>query len=75
MKRGQTLLHTPVWSLSLSLSLSHSPTPFILRVPLDPAGAGPQQEVPELGPKGKPLIVQFSGWLGPHQGITPPSPT
>ena len=59
----------------VSLSLSHSQTPFILRVPLDPAGAGPQQEVPELGPKGKPLIVQFSGWLGPHQGITPPSPT
>ena len=42
-----------VWSLSLSLSLSlpglvslslsHSLTPFILRVPLDPAGAGPWQ--------------------------------
>ena len=28
------------------LSLSHSPTPFILRVPLDPAGAGPQQGSP-----------------------------
>ena len=25
--------------VSLFLSLSHSPTPFILRVPLDPAGA------------------------------------
>ena len=28
-------------SLSLSLSLSYSLMPFILRVPLDPAGAGP----------------------------------
>ena len=28
-------------SLSLSLSLSHSLLPFILRVPLDPAGARP----------------------------------
>ena len=48
-----------VWSLSFFLSLSLSladlalsrpvlrvslsPTPFILRVPLDPAGAGPRQ--------------------------------
>ena len=49
--------HTPIWSslsLSLSLSLSISlcvcvcvcvsPMPFILRVPLDPAEAGPQQK-------------------------------
>ena len=25
------------------LSLNHPPTPFFLQVPLDPAGAGPQQ--------------------------------
>ena len=30
-------------SVSFFLSLSHSLTPFILRVPLDPAGAGPRQ--------------------------------
>ena len=30
--------------LSLSLNQSQSPTPFLLRVSLDPAGAGPRQE-------------------------------
>ena len=40
IKQRQTLLQTPVWSLSLSLS----PTPFILRVPLDPAEAGPRHQ-------------------------------
>ena len=34
-----------VWFLSLSLSLSLLPMPFILRVPLDPAEAGPQEVV------------------------------
>ena len=33
----------PQSALSLSLSLSLSLTPFILRVPLDPAEAGPRQ--------------------------------
>ena len=28
---------------SIPLSFIHSPTPFLLRVPLDPVGAGPQQ--------------------------------
>ena len=36
-------LQTQPWALSHSLS--HSPMPFILRVPLDPAGAGPWQEL------------------------------
>ena len=36
-------LQTQPWALSHSFS--HSPTPFILRVPLDPAGAGPWQEL------------------------------
>ena len=40
------MLHTPnlvslSLSLSLSVSVSLSPMPFILRVPLDSAGAGP----------------------------------
>ena len=59
----QILLHTLVWSLSLSLL---SPTLFILRVPLDLAEAGPRQVAPEQGPEGKPRIVQFSERLRPH---------
>ena len=39
----QTLLHTPQSALSLSLSLSVSQMPLILRVTLDPAEAGPWQ--------------------------------
>ena len=41
-----------ILSLSFSLSLSLSPTPFILRVPLDPAGAGPQH-----------IVVFYLCWL------------
>ena len=60
---------------SLIHSFIHSPMPFILRVPLDPAGAGPQQErnFPH-GPVAKTLRSQcrlpgFDPWSGnytPH---------
>ena len=48
IKICQTLLHP---SSLVSLSLLFSPTPFILRVPLDPAEAGPQHDVNEPSSK------------------------
>ena len=53
---------------SIPLSFIHSPTPFLLRVPLDPAGAGPQQFY---------VLVFWPGglWLAPTPGLetTPPA--
>ena len=47
---------------ALSPSLSHSPTPFILRVLLDPVGAGPQQPVNPLPvTSGKSIDPQANG--------------
>ena len=44
--------HPRLVTLSLFLCLSLSPMPFILRVPLDPAGAGPQH-----------IVVFYLCWL------------
>ena len=49
-------------------SFIHSPAPFLLRVPLDPAGAGPRQFY---------VLVFWPGglWLAPTPGLetTPPA--
>ena len=71
--------HTPIWS-SLSLSLCVcvcvcacvSPMPFILRVPLDPAEAGPQQKPLML--RSQCMIYHLRESCGFHSNFLPGPP-
>ena len=69
----------PAWSRSLSFSLCLSRRPFILRVPLDPAEAGPWQHsfysvwIFSRGLRFKHLTKAWTHWLH-SDGLSSPSP-